>query len=201
MWMRSAGTSSTAMILALSSSALAASIICARQPRGCCTSTSGSSSANGSLPTSSRAHHTAWPRPSGDCWRVKLMVPGSGRSCDNKARSAFLPRSTKVSSSSNWRSKWSSITLLLRPVTKMKCSMPAWRASSTTCWISGRSTTGSISFGMALVAGRKRVPRPATGNMALRMRVMRNWRRAGPIIRQIRAESMAAGAGPDSVRC
>ena len=82
---------------------------------------------------------------------------------DSSARSAFLPRSVSVISSSNWRSKWSSMTPLLRPVTKMKCSMPASRASSTTCWISGRSTTGSISFGMALVAGRKRVPRPATG--------------------------------------
>src|SRR5271170_1650439 len=62
------------------------------------------------------------------------------------------------------------MTDLLRPVTKMKCSMPAWRASSTTCWISGLSTTGSISLGIALVAGRKRVPRPATGSTALRTR-------------------------------
>jgi hypothetical protein len=37
--------------------------------------------------------------------------------------------------------------------------------------MSGLSTTGSISFGCALVAGRKRVPKPATGNTALRMRV------------------------------
>jgi len=36
----------------------------------------------------------------------------------------------------------------------------------------GLSTTESISFGEALVAGRKRVPRPATGNTALRMRGM-----------------------------
>src|SRR5262245_21939792 len=64
------------------------------------------------------------------------------------------------------------MTLLLRPVTKMKCSMPAWRASSTTCWITGRSTTGSISFGMAFVAGRNRVPRPATGKTALRIGFM-----------------------------
>src|SRR6202162_3515120 len=35
--------------------------------------------------------------------------------------------------------------------------------------MSGLSTTGSISFGLALVAGRKRVPRPATGNTAVRM--------------------------------
>ena len=54
-----------------------ASIICARQPRSCCTSTSGSSSANGSSPTSSRAHHTAWPSPSGSCWRVKLVGAGA----------------------------------------------------------------------------------------------------------------------------
>src|SRR6185503_14463690 len=61
---------------------------------------------------------------------------------------------------------------LLRPVMKMRCSIPAARASSTTCWISGRSTTVSISFGIALVAGRKRVPRPATGKTALRIGVM-----------------------------
>jgi hypothetical protein len=33
----------------------------------------------------------------------------------------------------------------------------------------GLSTSGSISFGCALVAGRKRVPRPAAGKTALRM--------------------------------
>jgi phage/plasmid primase-like uncharacterized protein len=44
----------------------------------------------------------------------------------------------------------------------MKCSMPVWRASSTTWWINGRSTTGSISLGIALVAARNRVPRSAT---------------------------------------
>src|SRR5687768_1322388 len=47
--------------------------------------------------------------------------------------------------------------------------MPASRASSTTYWINGRSTMVSISFGIALVAGRTRVPRPATGNTALRI--------------------------------
>src|SRR5690606_31255352 len=57
-----------------------------------------------------------------------------------------------------------------RPVTNTKCSMPAARASLTTCWITGRSTTVSISLGTALVAGRKRVPSPATGNTALRIR-------------------------------
>ena len=48
------------------------------------------------------------------------------------------------------------------------CSIPAARASSIAYWISGLSTTGSISLAIALVAGRKRVPRPATGSTALR---------------------------------
>src|SRR4051812_39082914 len=44
---------------------------------------------------------------------------------------------------------------------------PAWTASSTTYWIAGRSTTGSISFGVLFVAGRNRVPNPAAGITAL----------------------------------
>src|SRR5580704_11864870 len=48
------------------------------------------------------------------------------------------------------------------------CSIPASRASSTAYWMTGLSTTGSISLGMALVAGKNRVPIPATGNTALR---------------------------------
>src|SRR3954452_22378759 len=46
-------------------------------------------------------------------------------------------------------------------------SRPADTASSTTYWIAGLSTTGSISLGVALVAGRNRVPRPAAGMTAL----------------------------------
>src|SRR5438477_164316 len=41
--------------------------------------------------------------------------------------------------------------------------MPAAVASSNAYWISGSSTTGSISLVMALVTCRKRVPSPATG--------------------------------------
>src|SRR5664280_3446154 len=44
---------------------------------------------------------------------------------------------------------------------------PARVASSTTYWMAGLSTTGSISLGVALVAGRKRVPNPAAGITAL----------------------------------
>jgi hypothetical protein len=45
---------------------------------------------------------------------------------------------------------------------------PEATASSITYWMIGLSTSGSISFGCALVAGRKRVPEPAAGNTALR---------------------------------
>src|SRR5215218_4763028 len=50
----------------------------------------------------------------------------------------------------------------------MTCSIPAATASSTTYWMAGLSTRGSISFGCALVAGRNRVPSPAAGMTALR---------------------------------
>jgi hypothetical protein len=38
------------------------------------------------------------------------------------------------------------------------------------------STIGSISFGDALVTGKKRVPRPATGKTAVRIRAINNPR-------------------------
>src|SRR6185295_16382055 len=50
----------------------------------------------------------------------------------------------------------------------MTDSIPEATASSTTYWIKGLSTSGNISFGDALVAGRKRVPKPAAGKTALR---------------------------------
>src|SRR5947207_4743498 len=55
------------------------------------------------------------------------------------------------------------------PVMNTRRRAPAARAYSTAYWIRGLSTTGSISLGLALVAGRNRVPRPATGNTAVRM--------------------------------
>jgi hypothetical protein len=58
---------------------------------------------------------------------------------------------------------------LAAPVMNTSRVAPAASASSTAYWMSGLSTTGSISLGLALVAGRKRVPRPATGNTAVRM--------------------------------
>jgi len=49
----------------------------------------------------------------------------------------------------------------------MNSLIPAARASSIAYWTSGRSTSGRISFGTDLVAGRNRVPKPATGSTAL----------------------------------
>ena len=86
-----------------------------------------------------------------------------------RVRSATCPSSVRFSSVS--ASKWSSMARLDRPVTNTKSSMPAARASSTACWSSGRSTSGIISLGIAFVAGRKRVPSPATGNTTLRTRL------------------------------
>src|SRR5438045_6674318 len=53
----------------------------------------------------------------------------------------------------------------------MMFATPEATASSTPYWMMGLSTTGSISLGCAFVAGRKRVPRPAAGNTALRIAV------------------------------
>src|ERR1017187_10996059 len=60
------------------------------------------------------------------------------------------------------------MALLPRPVTMMMFWTPECLASSTPYWIKGLSTSGNISLGMALVAGRNRVPSPAAGNTALR---------------------------------
>ena len=66
-------------------------------------------------------------------------------------------------------SKWSSMVDLPREVTMMISVQPAATASSTPYWMSGLSTRQSISLGVALVAGRKRVPMPAAGKTALRI--------------------------------
>src|SRR5581483_5667339 len=59
--------------------------------------------------------------------------------------------------------------------------MPEASASSTTSCSVGTSTIGSISFGTALVAGRKRVPRPAAGMTAFRTgRMARKVARRAP---------------------
>ncbi len=68
-------------------------------------------------------------------------------------------------------SKCSTSAVLPRPVTMQNCSIPAARASSTAYWISGLSTTGSISLAIALVAGRKRVPKAGDRQHGLAQRL------------------------------
>src|SRR5690606_36302746 len=77
-----------------------------------------------------------------------------------------LPEPASAFSSSGSESKWSSMARLEAPVTNTSLRAPATIASSTAYWISGLSTIGSISLGLAFVAGRKRVPRAATGKTA-----------------------------------
>src|ERR687890_2443619 len=78
------------------------------------------------------------------------------------------PLSSRVDSSDGTRSKWCSRARLFRPVIIRTSLRPTLTASSTTYWMAGLSTTGSISLGMALVAGRNLVPSPAAGMTALR---------------------------------
>src|SRR6478752_4463816 len=81
---------------------------------------------------------------------------------------AVSPLASSVASRVGTRSKWSSSARLLRPVIIRTSLRPTLTASSTTYWMAGLSTTGSISLGMALVAGRNLVPSPAAGITALR---------------------------------
>jgi len=75
--------------------------------------------------------------------------------------------------------------------------------------MTGRSTTVSISFGMALVAGKKRVPSPATGNTALRMRfweagmgkLQTGGAATGADLEWNSGESRTAGVGGRSIQC
>src|SRR3972149_1904695 len=77
-------------------------------------------------------------------------------------------------------SKWSSMDPLPRPLTRTISSIPAATASSTMSWIVGVSTIGSISLGIALVAGGERVPRTAAGGGAGGWRVPATFHYAVP---------------------
>src|SRR3954452_20522150 len=71
--------------------------------------------------------------------------------------------------SSSFRSKWFSMDALPGPVTNSRRCSPTRVSSSTTYCTTGLRPTGSISFGCDLVAGSRRVPRPATGTTAMSM--------------------------------
>src|SRR3954468_6147490 len=77
----------------------------------------------------------------------------------------------------------------------MTCSIPAATASSTAYWMIGLATSGSISWGGALVAGRKRVPHPAAGKTAFRTRIEPHGIRVWAGRASIAAVSRTAGRG------
>ncbi len=124
--------------------------------------------ANGSSPTCSRAHSTACPSPSGSSWTTSTICIPAGRMPFTIVSRSVSPFRSRKDSRLASRRKWSAMALLLPRVTSTMVSMPASAASSTAYWMRGLSSTGSISFGTDLVAGRNRVPSPATGTTALR---------------------------------
>ena len=127
-----------------------------------------SRTANGSCPTWCLACRTACPSPLGCPCRTKCTCPSSLDSRTLASRSVS-PFASRAASSSGAASKWSASERLERPVMSRTSSRPARTASSTTYWIAGLSTIGSISLGVAFVAGRNLVPRPAAGMTALWM--------------------------------
>src|SRR5690554_2554027 len=126
-------------------------------------STSGSNTAKGSSPTTGRAHKMACPKPLASACRTEIMVSPGGVMQRTSSSNERFRRASSCASNSKLVSKWFSMEFLLAWVTRTISLIPAAAASSITYWISGRSTTGSISLGIALVAGSIRVPRPATG--------------------------------------
>src|SRR6185369_11017567 len=70
--------------------------------------------------------------------------------------------------------------------------IPDATASSTAYWMIGRSTSGIISLGMALVAGRKRVPKPAAGRTAFLTRTVIRYLLERVASRRSAGESQAA---------
>ena len=84
-----------------------------------------------------------------------------------RAASAVLPRLRSMDSKPWSTEKYCSIWGFSWELTMTTPSTPSGsRASSTTYWMTGLSMTGSSSLGVHLVAGRKRVPRPAAGMIA-----------------------------------
>src|ERR1051325_3141673 len=84
------------------------------------------------------------------------------------------------------------MAFLPRPVTMTMLGIPDATASSTPYWITGLSTSTSISFGWAFVAGKNRVPSPAAGKTALRTIVFTSLLLgAGVGLRRVRLPGLA----------
>ena len=112
-------------------------------------------------------HEHRVAEPGRDALADEMDLGELGRRADPGAAARASPFFSSAASISGALSKWSSIAPLPRAVMMRTSVRPARAASSTMYSSAGLSTTGSSSFGTALVAGRKRVPRPAAGMTAL----------------------------------
>ena len=122
--------------------------------------------AKGSSPTKARAHQMAWPRPIGTCWRTVTREPGSIAMARSSASvvvlAALLKRALQLVGDVEMLDDGG-----LAAAGDEAELLDAGFARFLDRVLDERlSTTGSISFASALVAGRKRVPRPATGRTA-----------------------------------
>ena len=141
--------------------------IVSRTPVGS-TRSSGSSTAIASSLGDNRSstHPTACPRPSGwSCTTDSTLISAGARRTFSSI--AFLPRASRVPSSTRSSTKCATTPSLPSEVMMISRWAPASAASAATSSIPGVSTTGSNSFGTVLVAGRNRVPSPAAGTTAV----------------------------------
>ena len=128
--------------------------------------TSGNTTTKSSSPITGLALKMAWPKPKALPWRMCIIFTPLGVMERTSSSNCRFTRVSRVDSSSNCVSKWFSMEFLLPWVTSTMSLIPVAAISLTMYWIMGLSTMGSISLGMALVAGNIRVPKPATGIIA-----------------------------------
>ena len=120
-----------------------------------------SRTAKGASPTNGSATATACPSPSASSCRAKRTWGIVARR--TAASASDFPLASSSASRDGSRAKCSRSASCPGPSTTTTSSRPLARASSTTSWIAGTSTTGSRPLGCAFVAGRNRVPSPAAG--------------------------------------
>lgn len=99
---------------------------------------------------------------------MKIQETCEGKMAFSVSSSSFFPLASSEASNSLALSKWSSIERLFRPVINISSVAPAaivFFSRVLNQWLI--QTIGNISFGLAFVAGKKRVPNPETGKTAL----------------------------------
>ena len=93
--------------------------------------------------------------------KAKVSIRNVRREANDKLKKDLKDK--KIGEDENKNSEETEYLKDASEITIIISSIPASQASSTTYCIDAVSTTGSNSFGMALVIGENRVPRPAAG--------------------------------------